>query len=114
MSETAMTTQDSLIGGTSIAAENQNPTALAKTANEAHELAAKCAMEAVHHWIVAGTALLQAKTKVPHGEWLAWLTENCPRIGERTCQLYMQAARYKETFELKAKYVSHLTFSNII
>ena len=42
--------------------------------------------------IEAGTALIEAKALLKHGEWLPWLKEHC-QISERTAQLYMKIVR---------------------
>src|SRR5262245_5828916 len=42
--------------------------------------------------IEAGELLIQAKSKVDHGIWKAWLNANC-ELSERTAQRYMKLAR---------------------
>src|SRR5215510_13302238 len=54
--------------------------------------------------IEVGGLLKEAKERVPHGQWLSWLTENC-EIPERTAQRYMELADNKKQIEdfLRAK-----------
>ena len=49
---------------------------------------------------------MAAKDKCEHGEWLPWLSENCPEITVRTAQNYM--AMYEKGMS-KTKLISHLT-----
>jgi hypothetical protein len=60
--------------------------------NEAHCLAMRHAGEAVAHAIACGQMLLEAKAKVPHGQWLPWLRNNIT-FGERSAQGYMRIAQ---------------------
>ena len=48
-----------------------------------------------------GAALNEAKAKVGHGKWLAWLKENCPDISDRTAERYMKLAGGKAKLEKK-------------
>ena len=52
-----------------------------------------------------GRDLIKAKSKAPHGEWLTWLREHCPKVSPRMAQLYMRAAS-------NTKRVSHLPEAN--
>lgn len=65
---------------------------LAEGINQAHALVESHLQGAVQHAIRAGGLLAEAKEKVPHGEWLPWLAENCA-IKERTAQTYMRLSR---------------------
>ena len=47
---------------------------------------------AVTEAVNAGLLLAQAKSRIPHGQWLPWLADNFA-LGERTAQSYMQLAR---------------------
>ena len=47
--------------------------ALAKRINAEHEAVAEAATQGLQHAVQAGTLLLEAKSQVPHGEWLYWL-----------------------------------------
>jgi hypothetical protein len=50
--------------------------------------------------------LLEAKQKVPHGQWLPWLES--AGIPERTAQRYLRIARNRATLEAKSDIVSDL------
>lgn len=67
------------------------PPSLADQINAEHEAAVSKAREALEHARRAGELLLKAKEKVDHGEWLAWVRENC-RFSVRTAQVYMRIA----------------------
>ncbi len=53
--------------------------------------AESCARDAVAYALQAGALLIQAKQKVGHGGWLAWLDKNVT-MAPRTCQAYMRLA----------------------
>src|SRR5918996_452882 len=57
-----------------------------------HEWAHDHAHKAVDHALTTGKLLLQAKALVPHGQWGAWLKNNCS-LTDRTAQRYMRVAR---------------------
>lgn len=56
-----------------------------------HSAAIEASAKATRHAIRAGQLLIEAKAAVPHGGWLAWLSDNC-RLSERTAQRYMRLA----------------------
>jgi site-specific DNA-methyltransferase (adenine-specific) len=64
---------------------------LADVANREHDLCRTSAYSMVEHAMNAGQALIEAKGRVPHGEWLPWLAENF-EASERTAQNYMTVA----------------------
>ena len=64
---------------------------IATEINEAHALAMEHAGAAVANGIRVGQLLLEAKTKVPHGQWLPWLRANVT-FSDRTAQSYMRIA----------------------
>lgn len=80
---------DSKQGGPDIG-DNRLPE-LATTIREAHNGVLGAAKTAAERAIEAGTALIEAKKLVKHGQWLRWLRDHC-RLPERTAQLYMQIA----------------------
>lgn len=83
---------------------------LAGRINAAHEACSDALREGVRHALEAGGLLLEAKGKVPHGGWIAWLKGHC-RFTLRTAQAYMQAARrFPELGEAKAQRVALLPF----
>lgn len=49
---------------------------LASQINAEHHAAEKAAESAVEHAIRCGNLLLDARGRVPHGEWEEWLKEN--------------------------------------
>lgn len=92
-----------------ISAETASGHSLAQLAgliNQTHEqshgaaLLAKSNVESsLDRAIKCGEYLAEAKDLCQHGEWLKWLSDNCPKITERTAQNYMR---------LNTKYVSLL------
>ena len=72
---------------------------LAETIRSEHQQAEVAARAALEHGFNAGDALIEAKAKVPHGEWAEWLRANVPQIGERTAQLYMKLARNRDQLD---------------
>lgn len=94
---------------------------LAAEINAEHEAAeshARKAVEDVQASIErarnAGDKLLLAKAHVAHGQWLPWLTANCPKVSIRRAQEYMRVAR--EWPALQAKYAesAHLTIDGAL
>lgn len=65
---------------------------LAEMANAAHKAAEQAARSAVVHARDCGTTLLAAKAKLKHGEFGAWVRENC-QFSERQAQRYMLIAQ---------------------
>lgn len=50
-----------------------------------HAAASAAARDAITHAINAGLLLLEAKGKLPHGQWLPWLSEHY-ELSERQAQ----------------------------
>lgn len=65
---------------------------LASDINRACEQANDKADEAIGFAKLAGTLLLEAKTALPHGDWLPWLEANI-WVTPRQAQRYMQVAQ---------------------
>ncbi|GMO40945.1 DUF3102 domain-containing protein [Bradyrhizobium sp. TM233] len=65
---------------------------LANDIRRAHAGVREAAKVAASHAIAAGTALLEAKALLKHGEWLPWLKAHAG-VSERTAQLYMKIVR---------------------
>jgi len=93
---------------------------LATKAKEAHSIVVNAPRVVLQHAITAGAALNEAKAKVGHGKWLAWLKDNCPDISDRTAERYMKLADGKAKLEKKlqdpAKFdiVSNLTINEAL
>jgi Protein of unknown function (DUF3102) len=82
--------------------------ALASRINAFHREVTKALRTAISEALLAGDLLNQAKTKVAHGEWLPWLSANCPRLKPRTAQTYMRLANHRDEVEAKAQRTAHL------
>ena len=78
-----------------------NDTALVDLAgriNTEHEAVCEAAMTATQHAIKCENLLAEAKSGLPHGQWLPWIKENCD-LSERTTQAYMRLARRHEELD---------------
>ena len=84
--------------------------ALAKSINAEHKAAYAAFKQGFEHALRAGELLLEAKTVLPHGQWLPWLNENCT-FSERTAQLYMRIARERPRLECKSASLADLTLT---
>ena len=81
---------------------------LAGRINTEHKAVCEAAMTATQHAIKCGVLLTEAKSGLPHGQWLPWLKENC-ELSERTIQAYMRLARrYEELDGEEAQRVADL------
>jgi len=87
---------------------------LAVEINAEHEAAENHARKAIEHARAAGDKLLLAKAGVAHGQWLPWLSANCPRLAERTSQAYMKLARNWATLQRKSATVADLTINDAL
>ena len=67
---------------------------LASRIKAAHKSITEHTRNIIDRAIEAGDALNQAKAKLDHGQWLAWLKNNCD-LPERNAQIYMQLANNK-------------------
>lgn len=65
--------------------------ALAADIRAAHQDSCRAAITLAERALAAGTALIEAKRLVAHGEWQPWLRENCG-LSERTARRYMALA----------------------
>lgn len=68
---------------------------LAETIEAEHRLLLMAGTAMIEHAIRCGEALLEAKGKVPHGEWEAWLLRTFPNRSVKTWRLYMRVARHQ-------------------
>ena len=82
---------------------------LAARINSEHEACHASMRKGLEHALKAGALLLEAKAGLPHGEWLPWLKENCPDIGERTVQRYMRLAENRDELGAKSATVADLS-----
>lgn len=87
---------------------------LAAEINLEHAAAERTARTAVDHARAAGDKLLLAKAQVDHGQWLPWLSANCPALADRTARSYMQLARNWAQLNLKSATVADLTINQAL
>jgi len=80
---------------------------LAAAINQEHKHAVNKAREALEHARRCGELLLQAKKRMPHGEWLPWLTDNC-KFSARTATGYMRLASRWDELRAKSATVADL------
>jgi hypothetical protein len=90
------------MSGTALMAfDDLNVEALAVIANESAEQVESSARKTVEHAERCGRALLAAKEKVPHGQWLGWIGANF-NYSRTTASQYMQIANYKHACNLES------------
>jgi Protein of unknown function (DUF3102) len=63
-----------------------------------HQAVRDAAKNVVARAIAAGHSLNEAKSKLPHGEWLPWLKDHC-ELSERTAHNYMLLANNRHKIE---------------
>jgi Protein of unknown function (DUF3102) len=68
---------------------------LARTANVEHAAYEATQSAAIAHAINAGQALIEAKHRLAHGEWLGWLEANV-EFSDRTARIYMRIAANRQ------------------
>jgi hypothetical protein len=78
-----------------------------------HQAAQHDARSALAHALECGRLLLEAKTAVAHGDWLAWLAEHTT-VTSRQSQRYMRLGRELAADPVKYDTVSHLTLSGAL
>jgi Protein of unknown function (DUF3102) len=86
--------------------------ALAATIRSYHERVVAAIGNALNHAFAAGEALIEAKAKVPHGDWAAWV-QRCG-INERTARRYMQLAKARSIIESKTVRATDLTLAGAL
>jgi hypothetical protein len=75
-------------------------TELAVQINAEHGHVETAVRNGLEHARQAGLLLLQAKTRVPYGNWLSWLETHC-KVTSRTAQRYMEIAENWEQLVAK-------------
>lgn len=68
---------------------------LASIANRAHKRIHLAGRDLIEHAIRAGDALLKARARVPHGEWIDWATEHLD-MHITTAYRYMRIAEHQD------------------
>jgi len=86
---------------TDITTSNTGLAELATRIKTAHRAVRDAAKNIVQQAILAGTALNDARAKLPHGEFLLWLKDHC-ELGERTAYNYMLVANNRAKFAIDA------------
>jgi hypothetical protein len=85
---------------------------LAEGINCHHEATKRAYKQAILNAQLAGEMLIDAKSRVDHGQWLHWLSENCPTLAARTASGYMRIARNWDTLESKSAMPADLTIND--
>ena len=83
---------------------------LASTIRAAHDAAGHAARNFLEHALAAGDALIEAKEKVGHGNWLAWLKNKCD-LSEDRAERYMRIARGRGVLEANSARMRNLTLA---
>ena len=82
---------------------------LAAQINDLHRQAESAMRTGLEHALEAGRLLLEAKAQCTHGEWGAWIDDNC-EFSDRTARAYMRIARLLPKLDGTATPVADLTF----
>jgi hypothetical protein len=64
--------------------------------NDAHDAVVNAARDALQKAMRAGELLVAVKDGQEHGDWKTWLTNNCPKISDRTARLYMSLSKNED------------------
>jgi len=73
---------------------------LAEMANEAAAACEASGRKTVEHAATCGRALLAAKSQLPHGQWMDWLTQNFHH-SDRLARQYMEIANWQRDANLE-------------
>ena len=87
---------------------------LADAINSEYRQSQALFQKGVTHSRNMGEYLLKVKEQVEHGQWLPWLSANCPDVAERTAQACMRLARNWGTIEGKSATVADLTINEAL
>lgn len=68
---------------------------LARIVTEQNRLTIKSLGMAIHHALEVGAALLEARSRVPEGQWGEWCQDNLP-ISQDQVGLYIRLAHYRD------------------
>jgi hypothetical protein len=72
-----------------------SPEQLTAAIRHEHEAASTAARSALGHALEAGSLLAEAKRKIPHGSWEAYVRDECG-IAPRTARLYQRLHRHRD------------------
>ena len=86
---------------------------LAHIIRTADQGAAHAVANMVEHALTAGDALIQAKAKVGHGNWLKYLRDEC-EIGADWAERYMKLARGREVLEANSARMRNLSITQAL
>jgi hypothetical protein len=86
---------------------------LAAAVRDAHSAVEAAARNVFEHAVKAGTALLAAKERLRHGDWLPWVERSC-EIEKRTAQRYMQIAGARDELTANASRATHLSLRGLL
>ena len=86
---------------------------LAAIVRDEHLAIEAAAQNVFEHAVEAGMALLAAKERVGHGDWLRWLQRSCD-IEKRTAQRYMQIAGARDELAANTSRVTHLSLRGLL
>lgn len=103
--QTALTSAP-IVGGAELAQ-------LAAQIDAEHQAAEHAAHQALHHACQVGKLLTEVKARLPHGQLLQWVSDNCT-FCSRTAQNYMRIFEHWPQLQDHAKRVSHLTIRDAL
>jgi hypothetical protein len=87
---------------------------LASQINSAHRECIAVAQDTIGRAVEVGRLLVEAKSQVKHGEWAAWVEQNC-ECSLRTCQVYMRVYNHRDQIQgPKAQLPALLSLEGVI
>lgn len=87
---------------------------LADAINSEYQQFEEVSKRGLLHFRNVGEGLLKARELCGYGQWLPWLSTNCPAIAERTAQAAIRIARNWGTIESKSATVADLTINEAL
>ena len=69
---------------------------IARLIEQGHSLVLTSLSSSIHHAIRTGELLLEARSRVPFGEWEDWFAHNTPDVTIEHARTYMRVARHRD------------------
>lgn len=87
-------------------------TTIAEQIKAEHRQAQEAMRQSLTHAVNCGELLIEAKSLISHGDWLAWVSDNC-EFSDRTARAYMRIARNWPELS-KTATVANLTYRDAL
>jgi hypothetical protein len=86
---------------------------LADQINREHAAVEAGLRASLHHAVLVGQLLIEAKRQIEHGNWGQWVGANC-HFSEKTAQNYMRVARSLPALQAKSATVADLSLRDAL